>query len=202
MELKYPTYRAGLNDGPAINISDVDDIPMWSGKDLSAASTINFFDSTGVPGPNENTSLQSSGLIDQNKDYDVKRIEFYVMKASGGAMTDAELAQLSALIRERYVMIYTNESSRKWNAPMASILRYPLAVAAAGASAYNPVDILSGFMSINMPVGLGLVIKGGTTFTVELSTKAAAPTSLALLRMLIVLRGRRYALAKVPVVSG
>lgn len=199
--MKYPIFRQGYENPnqAGIQISDVDDIPMWSVKDLSAASIINFFDSTGVPGPNENTSLQSSGLIDQNKDYDVKRIEFYVMKQTGGGLVAADLDTLGALIRERYVTIYTNESKRSWNAPMSALLRYPLAVAAAGAMAYNPDVILGGYMTINMPDGMGLVIKGGTTFTLQFSTTAASPTNLSTLRLAIVLRGRRYALQKVPV---
>lgn len=188
---RMPQYRAGYND-QGLQLSDIDDIPMWSAKDLSAATTQNFFDVGG--GPNESTSLLTQNQIDTNKDYDVKIIEMYIMNTSKTAFVAADLDKIAGLQNDFFLEIFTNEARRSWSAPVGGILRYPMAVAAAGASAYNPMAVVAGAISINMPVGEGLVLKGGQAFSCQLSTKAAAPSNPTGLRMLIVLRGRRYAL--------
>lgn len=191
MRQRMPIYRAGYDD-TGIKLSDIDDIPMWSAKDLTALTTQSFFDEGA--GPNERTSLLTPNKIDNNKDYDVKIIEMFIMKTDKTPMVDTDLAKIAGLNTDWYLEVDTNEVRRSWYCPIGAILRYPMAVAAAGASAYNPMAIVAGSITINMPVGEGLILKGDQAFAVRLNTKAAAPSNPTGLRMLINFRGRRYAL--------
>lgn len=188
-------YRRGYDESGLI-LSDVDDLPMWSRKTLAAAKPVNFFDEGG--GPNEKTSLLTPNLIDQNKDYDVKIIEVNLMRTDKAPLEDTDLAIISKLQAGFYLQLYTNETKRSWAAPMHALLKAPMAVAAAGASAYNPAWIVNGRAVINMPDGEGLVIKGGTGFQCLLNSTQSA-LDLTGLDMSVVFWGKRYALIKAKV---
>ena len=190
-----PRYKRGYNDS-GLTLSDIDDLPMWSVKALAAAKPVNFFDQTG--GPNELTSLITANMIDRNKDFDVKRIEVNIWATDQAPLETADLAKLSLLMAGFYLQIYTNEARRAWACPMNALLKFPMQVAAAGASAYNPAFIVSGGANINMPAGEGLVLKGGEAFTCQLSSSVAA-TDLTGLTMSVVLWGIRYALVKAAI---
>lgn len=182
--------RAGYDDQGLV-LSDIDDIPMWSKKTLTAVKPQNFFDVGG--GPNESTSLLTPNMIDQTKDFDVKRIEINFMRTSKAPLDAAALVLIALAVSDYFVQFFTNETKRSWNAPVHAIIRAPMQVAAAGAMAYNPAWIQNGGANINMPDGQGLIVKGGTGFQVLLNSSVAA-SDLSGLDMSVVLWGRRYAL--------
>lgn len=186
----YPTYKRGA-DGRRYILSDVDDIPMWSKKTLTTVKPLNFFDTAG--GPNELTSLLTPNMIDKNKDFDVKRLEVNVMATDKAPLELADVAKLAILQAGFYLTIFTNEARRSYAVPMHALLKAPLQVAAAGASAYNPNWIVSGGAYINMPDGEGLVFKGGEAFVCQLNSSEIA-LDLSGLDMSVVFWGRRYAL--------
>lgn len=189
----YPTYKRGPN-GQKFILADVQDIPMWSKKALTAVKPTNFFDEIG--GPNEKTSLLTANMIDKNKDFDVKRIEVNVMATDNAPLELADVNKLAILQAGFFIQIYTNEANRAYAVPLHAMLKAPLLVAAAGASAYNPAWVVNGGAYINMPDGEGLVLKGGEAFTCQLSSTDLA-LDLTGLSMSIVLWGRRYALQAV-----
>lgn len=191
----YPQYKRGQN-GQRMILSDVDDIPMWSKKALTTTKPLNFFDEIG--GPNEKTSLQTANMIDKNKDFDVKRIEVNVMATDNAPLELADVAKIAILQAAFYIQIFTNEARRAYAVPIHAMLKAPLQVAAAGASAYNPAWVVNGGAYINMPDGEGLVLKGGEAFTCQLSSTDLA-LDLTGISMSIVLWGRRYALLSAPV---
>jgi len=193
------TYRRGLLAERGLVLSDVDDIPMWSKKDLALAKPIDFFNQTG--GPNEITSLLTANVIDQSKDFDVKRIEVNVFATDNAPLETADIAKIALLQAGFYLQIYTNETKRSWAAPMHALLKAPMQVAAAGASAYNPAWVVNGGCYINMPDGEGLILKGGTAFTCQLSSSQLS-LDLTGLSMSVVLWGRRYALVKARIPQG
>lgn len=186
-----PMYKRAGYDDQGLVLSDIDDIPMWSKKTLTAVKPQNFFDVGG--GPNENTSLLTPNMIDQTKDFDVKRIEVNVMRTSKAPLDAAALVLIALAVSDYFIQFFTNETKRSWNAPIHALIRAPMQVAAAGAMAYNPAWIQNGGSNINMPDGQGLIVKGGTGFQLLLNSSVAASDLLGL-DMSIVLWGRRYAL--------
>ena len=189
--------RAGYDDQGVV-LSDIDDIPMWSKKTLTAVKPQNFFNAGG--GPNENTSLLTPNMIDQTKDFDVKRIEINVMRTAKTPLNDAALVLIALAVSDYFVQFFTNETKRSWTAPIHAVIRAPMQIAAAGAMAYNPAWIQNGGANINMPDGQGLIVKGGTGFQVLLNSSVAA-SDLTGLDMSIVLWGRRYALVTAKAVG-
>lgn len=186
----YPQYKRGQG-GQRFILSDVDDLPMWSKKDLTTVKPLSFFDDIG--GPNEKTSLQTANMIDKNKDFDVKRIEVNVMATDNAPLELADVAKIAILQAGFFIQIFTNEARRAYAVPLHALLKAPFQVAAAGASAYNPAWVVNGGANINMPDGEGLVLKGGEAFTCQLSSSVLA-LDLTGISMSIVLWGRRYAL--------
>jgi len=183
-------YRRGFND-MGLQLADEDDLPMWSTKTLTTVKPLNFFDTGG--GPDQNTSLVQPNVIDQNKDYDVRRVELNVMTTAKTAFTTTEMAIVAKLIRDYYVTIKVNESKFSWWAPVSALLNFPTLLAAA--ATYNPEGVLSGGANINpRSDGRGLLIlKGGQAFQFQLSSSVVAQ-DLTGLDLNVCLWGKRYAL--------
>lgn len=185
-------YRRGFNDA-GFTLTDEDDLPMWSTKTLTTVKPLNFFDVGG--GPNELTSLATPFLIDMTKDFDVRRIEVNFMASDKAPLEAADVALISKAVHDYYLTLKINESKFAWWAPLSALVKFPMAVAAAGASAYNPAWIVNGGANINPSAdGRGtLIIKGGVAFQLQLSSSVNAQ-DLTGLDMNIALWGKRYAL--------
>lgn len=185
-------YRRGYNDA-GLTLTDEDDLPMWSTKTLTTVKPLNFFDTGG--GPDQNTSLVQPNVIDQNKDYDVRRIELNVMTTNKAAFVTADLTKIALLCRDYFLTVKLNESKFSWWSPISALIRFPMQVAAVGASAYDPYFVAGGGANINpRPDGRGtLILKGGQAFQVQLSSTVVA-SDLSGLDLNITLWGKRYAL--------
>lgn len=186
-------YRRGYS-AAGIPLTEESDLPMWSRVDLSAAKPIQLFSAGG--GPNAITSLTTANKIDQNKDFDIRRIEFSIQRTDKTPLVTADLSLIGALLREYWCQLFTNETKRSWFAPMGGLVKYPMQVAAAGASAYDPVNVVSGGTFINVPEGL--VIKGGEAFLMQLTSEVPA-TDLTGLTLYTVLWGRLFALDRAKI---
>lgn len=186
-------YRRGFNNA-GLPITEESDLPMWSRVDLTAAKPIQLFNTGG--GPNAITSLTTAGKIDNTKDFDIRRIEFSIQRTDKTPLVTADFSLIGAMLREYWVQLYTNESKRAWMCPLGCLIKYPMQVAAAGASAYNPVDVVNGGTYINVPEGL--VIKGGDAFIMNLASEVVA-TDLTGLTLYTTLWGRLYALSRAQV---
>lgn len=176
-------YRRGINDG--LKLVEESDYPMWSRVDLGTAKPVQLFSLGG--GPNSATSLTTPNKIDQSADFNIKRIEFTVQTTSGAPFKDADLVLVGTLLREYWAQIYTNQSRRSWMNHLGAMIVPPMAVAAAGASAYDPARVVNGGCFIN--VEDGLVIKGGEAFIMTLNCETPA-TDLTGLTLLTVLWGK------------
>lgn len=168
-------------------ITEVSDVPMWSRVDLTTAKPTAFFAEGG--GINNKTSITTPNKIDNLKDFDIRRIEVSLQATDKQPLETADLAKIALLQRNYWAQLYTNDTRRSWFAHMGSLLAYPLQVAAAGAAAYNPVDVVKGAMNIN--VDKGLVIKGGDAFQFLLTSEDTAD-DLTGLTMIVTLWGRLY----------
>lgn len=158
------------------------DLPMWSKENLTAAKPVLFFNQNG--GPNSVTSISTAQKIDQNADFTIKRIETNILKTDKTAIVAADLDKIALLLNEWFLQLFVNQNDRVWYAAMSNLIQYPMLVAAAGASAYDPVHVVNGGTFLNEPV----TIKGGEAFQMSLNSDVAA-SDLTGLRMEVVLWG-------------
>lgn len=147
--------RNGLNIPAQLTL----DLPQWSNKAGTTAGPIDFFSDGG--GPNATTSLQTQYKIDNNSDFWVKRIEINYYVVAGTAFSDTTLTLLAKFLNECWFEFYTNQQDRTWFAHARTVTQTPMLVAAAGASAYDPVNVINGGANMNVPVK----IAGGQAFS-------------------------------------
>lgn len=147
-------------------VQDVLDTPIYSKVALSAAQNWRFFNGNDQDAEG---NIDQPSVIDANSTYLVHYLDANFMKTDGSPIEDSDLALISAIVRNTWINFQLNSVSKAWIASMSSIVKAPLAVAAAGASAYNPVGIVNGSYRFNVP----LIIPGGVNINVTLNRKNA-----------------------------
>jgi hypothetical protein len=143
------------------------DTPIFSKRALTTAKPLRFFDN---PGLSANDNIDSANQIDMNSDFALHRIECNVMKTDGSALVTADVALLAKLQKETWINFLKNTTDKAWSSSISSLMAAPMAVAAAGAMAYDPFHIVRGGTTLNVP----LIIQGGQNINVTLNWETAS----------------------------
>jgi hypothetical protein len=140
---------------------------------LAALSVYRFFvNATG--GQDQNNNIDLSNQIDANSLFQAERIELNLMRSDGAPVDSLALAQIGLIVRNMFFQIKLNNTTVVYTGSVSSLIKPPLAVAAAGASAYSPDKILNGGQRFNVP----LMVRGGQNISVELLNPSASATAL------------------------
>jgi len=142
---------------------------FYSKVNLSAATQFRFF-TVSDPPSRINTNVDTSQQIDANSDFLMHKMDFSVMRLDGAPVDSLAFAQIGLLVRNTILQITLNSVNVVYTTALASIMTAPIAVAAAGASAYNPTNVLKA--TVEFPVKL--LIRGGQNFAVELLNPLAS----------------------------
>ncbi len=157
------------------------DQPIWSKVALTGATQISFFNVGGAP--TAANSIAQPNTVDQNADYIIKRIEVNLLTTAKTPFVTADLVLIGLLLSDCWLSLFTNQNQRAWYTSMSSLIKFPMAVAAAGASAYEPSMVVAGGTTLNEEI----VIKGGQNMNFQLQNPSAS--ALTGLTMEIVLWG-------------
>lgn len=148
------------------NVQDVLDYEIYSKVPLTAAQSFRFFNENDQ---NANGNIDQPSVIDANADYMVHYLDVNFVATDGAPFDNADLAIISSILKETWINFQINTAAKVWIASLSSIVRFPMAVAAAGASAYTPVGIVNGTYKFNVP----LLIPGGQNINVTLNRQTA-----------------------------
>jgi len=155
-------------------VSLIPDIPMnseriqqlleqcfYSKVDLSAASIFDFFTVGG--GPKISGNIDSSQEINGNSLFACHNMCLNVMRQDGSALQNTDVELIAQLQRKTFLEMKLNNTTTVYSISLSQLFQAPLAVAAAGASAYDPVHIVKASQNFNLP----LLIQGAQTLSVE-----------------------------------
>jgi len=140
---------------------------IFSRVDLDASTSFRFFNESDTPSKFGN--IDSPSKIDENSLFEVDRINFFAMASDGAPLVTATLALVAQFIESTFGTIKQNTVNEIISFASASVMVAPLAVAPAGASAYNPAAVLSG--SIEMDIKWK--IYGGQNINVTIANPEA-----------------------------
>lgn len=148
------------------NVQDVLDYEIYSKIDLNTAQSFRFFNENDQ---NANGNIDQPSVIDANADYMAHYLDVNFLATDGDPLEDTDIALIASILKETWINFQINTAAKVWIASLSSIVRFPMAVAAAGASAYNPVGIVNGSYKFNVP----LLIPGGQNINVTLNRQTA-----------------------------
>lgn len=135
------------------------DTPIYSKRSLGTNTQVRFFDAAGV---NADDNIDVANQIDMNSDFKCFYIESNLLPTAGTAF-DATLMTLAAsLIKNTWLNFLKNTTDKAWQTSLSSLIKVPVLLAAAGASAYNPLGTVNGGTKLNVP----LTIFGGQNINV------------------------------------
>lgn len=121
---------------------------IYSRVDLDTSSSFRFFNESETPSKFGNIDAPSK--IDENSLFECEKVNLYVLRSNGAAVDSVFLGLLTQLILETFWQIKQNTTTEIISYHTGTILTYPMAVAAAGASAYNPAAILTGSFTMDI----------------------------------------------------
>lgn len=135
---------------------------IYSRVDLTADSIFRFFNEQNTPSKFGN--IDSPSKFDQNANVEVHRVNLFVIRTDGTAVDKTTLAKVAALIESTFWTFKQNTINEIISFATAAVLVAPMDVAAAGASAYNPLAILSGSFEFDII----WKIAGGQTINISM----------------------------------
>lgn len=148
------------------NVQDVLDYEIYSKVPLTAAQSFRFFNENDQ---NADGNIDQPSVIDANADYMAHYLDVNLMTTAGTPLVDTDLDIISKILKETWINFQINTAAKVWIASLSSIVKFPMATAAAGASAYDPRNIVNGTYKFNVP----LLIPGGQNINVTLNRQTA-----------------------------